>query len=182
MKENFRLVTGVTHQMHQMIQNLFPQGGTLALDATLGNGHDAEFLAGLFQAVIAIDVQQSCIDHYKNPPNVRKYCMDHAEIERFHETPDIIVYNLGYLPGADKRITTTADSTIQSLKSALRMIRPGGFVFAALYYGHDGGGEARAVLDFAARIPAAGYGVMHQVFLNRGNHPPSLLIVERKKE
>ena len=167
--------------MHQLIRTLFPQGGELAIDATLGNGHDADFLAGLFGEVIAIDLQQSCIDEYQSPPNVRKYCMNHSKIEGFNAKPDIIVYNLGYLPGADKSITTQAGTTIESLRQALEMIRPGGIILVALYYGHDGGKEAEAVLDFLAGIPTDCFGVMHHVFLNRGNTPPSLVMIERKR-
>lgn len=182
MRTDYSYCTGVTDLMHGLILQLFPQGGDLAIDATLGNGHDTDFLAQYFKEVIAVDIQPSCIDRYEAAPNVRKYCMNHSKIERFHANPVLIVYNLGYLPGADKEIRTNAESTLESLRSALEMIRPGGFLMIALYYAHDGGAEAHAVLDYAAELSSQRFGVIHQTFLNRGNYPPSLLIVERKKE
>ncbi|UUM13013.1 class I SAM-dependent methyltransferase [Proteiniclasticum sp. QWL-01] len=178
----FSLVTGVSDLSHRIIRSLFPDGGKLAMDCTLGNGHDADFLADWFEEVIAMDILPHAVENYPAKSNVMKYCMDHAAIESFHANPDLIVYNLGYLPGGDKQTTTTADRTIPSLQAALHILRPGGFISIALYTGHDGGEEARAVLDFVQALPERDYGVIHYNFINRSNQPPSLLTVEKRKE
>lgn len=177
----FTYVTGVTDLSHQIIRRLFPQGGKLAIDATLGNGHDTDFLATLFATVYAIDVSPEAVENYQNPKNVMKACMDHAAIESFHAQPELIVYNLGYLPGSDKSLTTVAESTLISLEAGLKMLCPGGFISIALYTGHDNGHEARAILSFVEALSTKHFGVMHHTFINRGNHPPSLLIIEKKR-
>ena len=178
---NFSYVTGVTDLSHQLIRRLFPKGGQVAIDATLGNGHDTDFLASLFDTVYALDISPEAVDNYQNPENVVKVCMDHAAIESFHAHPELIVYNLGYLPGSDKSLTTRAETTITSLKGALNMLQPGGFISIALYTGHDAGSEAQAVLSFIKKLSSKHFGVMHHTFINRGNHPPSLLIIEKKR-
>lgn len=178
----YRHVTGVTDLAHAIIRCLFPTGGRLAMDCTLGRGRDADFLAGLFETVIAMDVQPSAVEAYAAPANVMKYCMDHAAIESFHAQADLILYNLGYLPGGDHRIATRPDSTLASLQGALSSLIPGGFCLIALYYGHDGGDEARQVLAFTKRLPSSEFAVLHHSFINRGNAPPSLLVIERKRE
>lgn len=177
----FSYVTGVTDLSHRIIQRLFPLGGTLAMDATLGNGHDTDFLATLFKNVYAMDISCEAVDRYEAPANVLKFCMNHAAIESFPAHPDLIVYNLGYLPGSDKTTTTCPSTTLASLDAAVKILKAGGFISVALYTGHDGGREAEAVLQFAADLPSANYGVIHHGFINRGNHPPSLLIIEKKR-
>lgn len=61
MNRQFRHVTGITDLSHRIIQGFFPEGGSLAMDCTLGNGHDTNILAERFAAVIAMDIQESCI-------------------------------------------------------------------------------------------------------------------------
>lgn len=177
----FLYVTGVTDLSHQLIKRLFPNGGQVAIDATLGNGHDTDFLATLFDTVYALDISSEAVDNYHEPKNVVKVCMDHAAIESFHAHPELIMYNLGYLPGSDKSLTTRAETTIASIKGGLKMLQPGGFISIALYTGHDAGCEARAILSFIKTLSTKHFGVIHHTFINRGNHPPSLLIIEKKR-
>ena len=51
----------------------------------------------------------------------------------------MIVYNLGYLPGGDKSITTEVKSTLASVKRALTWIRDGGVISISCYIGHKQG-------------------------------------------
>jgi hypothetical protein len=52
-----------------------------------------------------------------------------------------IAYNLGYLPGSNKQVITTPSSTLTSLKSAHKLIGPGGVLSVTAYRGHQGGVE-----------------------------------------
>ena len=181
MRGGFRHVTGITDLSHRIIGQLFPEGGSLAMDLTLGNGHDADFLSGMFDRVIAVDIQKSCIDSYYAPQNVQKICMDHAEVESLNEGPSLIVYNLGYRPGGAKTVRTSSESTLVSLQQATRIIEPGGVILIGIYWKHDGGQEAKNVLDYCSSLPKEEFGVLDHTFINRGNQPPSLIIVERKR-
>ena len=45
------------------------------------------------------------------------------------------MFNFGWLPGADHRVFSTADSSIPALEAALTALRPGGVLSAILYSG-----------------------------------------------
>src|SRR5690606_25537032 len=67
--------------------------------------------------------------------------------------PADIRYNLGYLPGGDKTITTLADHTVDSLQCAVKLIKPGGIVSILCYPGHtEGKTETERVRSFATEL------------------------------
>lgn len=45
-------------------------------------------------------------------------------------------YNLGWLPGGDKSITTKLEDTLQSIEAAKRLVKHGGMISVMLYRGH----------------------------------------------
>lgn len=64
-----------------------------------------------------------------------------------------IMFNLGYLPGADQTVITKPESTLTALNSAIRLLRRGGIVTVILYPGHTGGEtETRAVEQWASSL------------------------------
>ncbi len=50
-------------------------------------------------------------------------------------TVDAVMFNFGWLPGADHGVFSTAGSSIPALEAALQAVRPGGVVSAILYSG-----------------------------------------------
>jgi hypothetical protein len=56
------------------------------------------------------------------------------------------MYNLGYLPGGDKSIVTTPQSTLRSIFSALPLIQAGGVITVLCYRGHVGGNDETTLL------------------------------------
>ncbi|MFB0917656.1 MAG: class I SAM-dependent methyltransferase [Clostridiaceae bacterium] len=174
-----KYVSGVNELLRFIVIGLFPEGGDTAMDMTLGNGHDTDFLSGIFKNVVALEIQKEAVDKYIPPENVRVYNMDHGEAGVLDVKPDLVVYNLGYLPGGEKTITTKAETTIKSLDAVLKMMNSGGFVVITLYYSHDNGLEAGKVLEYVRNLPLM-FGVMHHQFINRGNEPPSLIVIEKR--
>ena len=61
------------------------------------------------------------------------------------------MFNLGYLPGGDKRITTRAATTVRALADAARLVTPGGLLTALVYRGHPGGPQEAAAVEAASR-------------------------------
>ena len=59
-------------------------------------------------------------------------------------TPKLIVYNLGYLPGSDKLLTTKTSSTLLSVEKALSLIAPNGAISITCYPGHEEGKKEEA--------------------------------------
>ena len=117
---------------------------------TCGNGYDTEFLAGISEKVIAVDIQIDALE------NTQNRCAMHQNIDYKHMSHDLLtlsepvdglIYNLGYLPGSDKSIITRANSTVESLKNCLPMVTK--FIAISCYRKHDGGNEEyHAVKDY----------------------------------
>lgn len=51
----------------------------------------------------------------------------------------LVAFNLGYLPGGNKAITTKSETTLQALEAASRILKPGGLISLVVYVGHPGG-------------------------------------------
>ena len=55
------------------------------------------------------------------------------------------MFNLGYLPWADKTVTTRRETTLEAVDKALALLRVGGVLVVVVYPGHQEGrleGEA----------------------------------------
>jgi SAM-dependent methyltransferase len=124
------------------------------IDATCGNGKDTSKLAELVPqgGVIALDIQEIALnrakERLKGVSQVHFYLQSHENFpEIARQNPiRLIVYNLGYLPGGDKSITTKTSSTLQSLKNALLLLAPKGMICITLYPGHPEGVKEQEVI------------------------------------
>ena len=156
----------LTQLAHNVIRRLVQPGDTV-IDATAGNGNDTQMLATLVGAAgrtIAIDIQQSAIDSTSN--RLAKAGLtadlrlgDHACELKMLQTSGLcvkaVMFNLGYLPGSDKQITTLSTSTRSAIQSACEMLLPGGAITIIAYRGHAGGlEEATTVEQWLAELPA----------------------------
>lgn len=63
-------------------------------------------------------------------------CSNHAFCARLCITR-YTRYNLGWLPGGDKSITTKLEDTLESIEAAKRLVRHGGMISVMLYTGHS---------------------------------------------
>lgn len=157
----------LTRKVHQLLEEAL-RSGDLAIDATAGNGHDTLKMASLVGStgeVVAIDVQEAAIASTRSrleadglADRVRLVPADHATfLGKPNFPPDrragAIVFNLGYLPGSDKEITTQAETTTEALSAALPLLRPFGILLVTAYRGHPGGlAEAGAVESWARSL------------------------------
>ncbi|MDW0110306.1 tRNA (mnm(5)s(2)U34)-methyltransferase [Sporosarcina aquimarina] len=164
--------------------------GDIVVDATMGNGNDTFFLAqavGSSGKVYAFDIQQQALDATKERlgklySRTELILDSHARIKQY--VPDGIsaaVFNLGFLPNQnDHAVITKPDTTVQALKAALQLLKPGGVITVAVYDGHPGGPEERdAVLEFVQQLNAKLFQVVRYEVVNQQNHPPFLLIIEK---
>lgn len=179
----FRYVSDVNELSHYIIKN-FSCNFNIAVDATLGNGYDTDFLSNNFLKVYSFDIQQCAIKTYENK-NINNVILINDSHENFikyiNEKVNCIMYNLGFLPGGDKNITTKYESTLMSLESSLNIIDKGGLITIALYRGHEEGKkEENAVINFVQNLPKEKYGVMLHSFINRNNSAPFLIVIEKK--
>ena len=135
--------------------------GDLAVDATAGNGHDTLYLAQRTSpggSVYTFDVQHRALDATAGKlyaAGLRdSVCLCRTGHQNLLQRVPrdwrgqvaAITFNLGYLPGGDKQITTAAASTLAALQQSLQLLRNGGVLSVLAYRGHPGGAqEADAV-------------------------------------
>ena len=158
----------------------------IVVDATMGNGHDTLFLAKLAKQVYAFDIQEQALE--KTSQRLQEAGLTNAElILQGHETVDQFVkevkaaiFNLGYLPSADKSIITQPQTTLDALDKLCHMLVKGGRIAIMIYYGHEGGDiERDAVMDFVSNLPQEEYTATIYRTLNQINNPPFLVMIEK---
>ncbi|MEC7838837.1 MAG: class I SAM-dependent methyltransferase [Chlamydiota bacterium] len=170
--------------------------GDIAVDATCGNGHDTLFLAEWCLsessgAVYSIDIQSSAIEEAKRnteqniAEGIKKrihylqQCHSSFPTEICSGSVKVVMYNLGYLPGGNKSLTTQVDTTIKSIRAALDLVTPGGIICVTCYPGHqEGENEEKAILKFVSELDPKQWSCCHHRWCNR-TKSPSLLLIQK---
>ena len=194
MSEN--LITKTTVWAMEIVGRYVNAGDTV-IDGTMGNGHDTLALAKLVGPegrVIAFDIQPMALENtkalleaegMKDHPGIRLILDSNANVKNYVEPGKAgiaaILFNLGYLPGGDKTVTTTKEETLRAVSDAVELVKPGGLVAAVLYSGHEQGAEEKqALLDWAKELPAKAFHVAYISMWNQKKCPPEILLITRK--
>ena len=155
-----------------------------AIDATCGNGYDTATLAELAGSVIAIDIQEVAISSAKQLAKSQSIKWLHQSHETFPAWIEpgsikLITYNLGYLPGGNKSLTTRVDSTLKSIQNGLPLLKQSGAMTLVCYPGHtEGEKEERELLDFFKTLDRKKYLVSYNAWPNRLKHPSLIKVVK----
>jgi len=168
-------------QAHCYWKNLLKQEDWV-IDATCGNGKDALKLAQLVPQghVYALDIQEAALQNAKR-------LIDHSNIsfllQSHTELPagifKLIVYNLGYLPGGNKNLTTMARTTLESLEKAAQLISIGGALSITCYPGHpEGAFEEQAVQNWVANLDSKKWLIAHHFWKKKS---PTLFFITKLK-
>lgn len=111
----------------------------------------------------AFDIQESAVANTKE----RLGEAYQARTTLFHKSHDKIakslppethgkvaaaVFNLGYLPGGDKSITTNGSSTIKAIEQLLSIMKDEGLIVLVVHHGHPEGKAENDVLDFCRNL------------------------------
>ncbi|MEJ8546005.1 class I SAM-dependent methyltransferase [Brevibacillus borstelensis] len=166
--------------------------GETVIDATMGNGNDTLFLArhvGETGKVIAYDIQPQAMEKTKERleregvlDRVDMRLASHEEMAQLTEQVGAIMFNLGYLPGGNKEITTQAASTIRAIEAGLSLLKPGGIMTVMVYWGHPAGSvEKETVQSYCSQLSQLEFLVLQYQYLNQQNQAPFLLAVERRE-
>lgn len=134
----------VVEKSHELIMKI--KNKKIAIDCTLGNGHDTLFLSAIFNEVYSLDIQPLALkrskERLKGTTNTHLYLLDHRNIDNLNlKKVDLILYNLGFLPGSDKKIITNYRSTIESLEKAFMILNENGSIIIACYIRQPNGKE-----------------------------------------
>ncbi|MEM7359428.1 MAG: class I SAM-dependent methyltransferase [Pseudomonadota bacterium] len=148
----------LTRLNHSLIRQHFakhPEALGMAVDATCGNGFDTLFLAELgFRKVVGFDIQTAAIDatrqrlHSAGHEEVPLYQQGHQELTTIiQQEVDCVMFNFGYLPGADKGITTLAESSVVAVQQATDLLSHAGVISLMCYPGHAAGAEEKQLIE-----------------------------------
>ena len=145
-------------KVHSLLsENL--DNSSVVIDATLGRGRDTLFLAKNISVkkIFAFDIQSQAIEESKklfvNANVIDKiflYNECHSKIDSFvKEKINAAIFNLGYLPSSDKKVTTNAKTTLESLQKCVELADEKFCFCVTCYRGHEGGEEEfKEVKDF----------------------------------
>lgn len=179
-------------EIAKVVMNMKVKNGSTTLDATMGNGNDTAFLAGLVGhegKVFSFDVQDLALRNTKKRleglgllERVELIKDSHENLDLYvEEVIDLAIFNLGYLPGGDHSIITKPSSTIIAIKKVLELLNKNGILLVVLYYGHSGGKEEKEkVEDLLRLLDQREFNVLKFDFINQKNNPPVLIGVEKK--
>ena len=149
-------------QKHFILTHL--KEGDIAVDFTMGNGHDTEFLSktvGENGHVYAFDVQKQAIEstaaHLKNsgcPDNCTLILDSHHNVKKYVDVPiKAGMFNLGYLPGSDKTVTTMRSTTLPAIEAAISLMDKDAIILVAVYPGHaEGEAEGKLVCEYLSGL------------------------------
>ncbi|WP_026825542.1 MULTISPECIES: class I SAM-dependent methyltransferase [Exiguobacterium] len=171
--------------------------GHVAIDMTAGNGHDTLFLAnavGETGHVYAFDIQTEAVASTR--ARIQEAGVD-ERVTVIHDSHDTVhtvvanetrpitaaVFNLGYLPGSDKSVTTQGNTTIAALSQLLEVMAIGGVIVIVIYHGHESGKVERDdVLRYVESLDQKQAGVLRYGFINQINHPPFIVAIEKRSK
>lgn len=184
----------ITDRVHEYIK-LVLNKGDLVIDCTMGNGFDTKFLydcVGNEGIVIAFDIQKEAIIATNlligNKENV---FLVHGSHEFFDEKlsivtensrkPKAILFNLGYLPGGIKNITTNSKSTIKAIQKSLELLDKEGLLSIVTYPGHpEGFDEDIQISCLLEQLSAFQFEVILTTQFNKSNKAPKHYLVYKK--
>ena len=182
------LLRGPVPLVHLLLRTLL-RPGSRVVDATCGNGKDTCLLAELVGSqghVWGLDIQSTALERTATRltdelrPQVTLLHGGHEHLPELVEAPlDAVIFNLGWLPGADRNITTTTATTLSALEGARHMLAPAGLLFIICYPGHpEGAAEAAAVVDWCSQLPADAYFVWRMAQSNVAAEAPFTLLIQ----
>ncbi len=167
--------------------------GARVVDATMGNGYDTLWLCELVGEtgrVYAFDIQQEAVDHTAErleKAGVREravlFCLGHERmLEVVHEPLDAVLFNLGWLPGAEHGVTTKTATTLKAVEAALALLKEEAVMTICIYPGHEEGtNELHSLLEWAAKLDDKRYDAMLKCYVNQPNDPPQMLAIRKKR-
>ena len=179
----------ITGWVHMQIKEYVTQA-ECCVDATVGKGNDTLFLCENCKPegkVIGFDIQKEALEEAKKileGRNVELILDGHEHMDRYlkTESADVVMFNLGYLPGGDHSLATKASTTKEAITKGLEILKVGGVMSVCIYSGGDSGFDERdAILPFLQQLDSKKYTVIASSFYNKPNNPPIPVLIRKDK-
>jgi len=176
----------LTDLAHQKILEIRSPVFNIAVDATLGNGHDACFLTQHAAMLYGFDIQARALKlTQQRLEGLEAACRhhlihdSHANIDHHIQDPiDVCMFNLGYLPSGDHAITTHSDSTVIALEKAYSLLASRGVLSVLSYPGHPEGKTETLAVQAWVQAHQTSLAYTHKNF----EHPQSPILFILQKE
>lgn len=154
----------------------------VAVDMTMGNGHDTAFLMTCCDEVYAFDIQEKALENTKKRIGDAKHVYlildGHENVDHYLTSFDIGIFNLGYLPLEDHVITTLLPTTKIAIEKAISMFKKA--LFIVVYPGHqEGYKESEWIDEYVSSLDTHMYNVSCYRMLNK-NKSPYVIEIERR--
>lgn len=140
------------------------KAGDTVADFTMGNGNDTLFLSkavGESGKVYAFDIQEQALISTEKllsengaPKNYELILASHHRAKEFIKTPiKAGMFNLGYLPGSDKKVTTMRTTTLPAIEAAIELMDRDAIILVAVYPGHaEGDAEGKMICEYLSGL------------------------------
>ncbi len=175
--------------VHRILRDVV-RPGSVVVDATMGNGWDTALmavLAGEGGTVYGFDIQPVALEVTKTrisgaAADVNLILAGHEEMSthippEHHGKVQAVTFNLGYLPGGHKDITTQAETTRRAIEQARAILAPGGVITIVCYRHAEGERELEVVRGLLASLPQHTLTCTETTFLNQAGNPPVVFVV-----
>ncbi len=186
-----RLTERVKEELREVIR-----AGEYCIDGTVGNGYDTVFLAecvGEGGKVMGFDVQGDAISNTKKRLEeaglLDRVILQELGHERMGEVvPEdwmgkvgCVMFNLGYLPGGNKGVITSEETSLRGIEEAVKLVRVGGMVSVMIYRGHEGGKEEyEAIVNWVEEGIGEAYDYLFEAATEEETCPVWLKIVKAR--
>lgn len=92
-----------------------------------------------------------------------------------------IMFNFGYLPGADKQVTTQMQSSLRAVKKSLQLIKSHGVISLVTYPGHEEGAYEDCEIErLLQQLPAKEFEVLKMQYVNRSERAPKQYLIYKR--
>lgn len=178
--------------LHKYFLSSHIKPGDTVADFTMGNGNDTLWLSkevGPEGKVYSFDIQEAALTNTRKrlvendaPENYKLILDSHSNLSK-HIGGKIKagVFNLGYLPGADKSKTTLRETTAIAVHDAIEKLDDDGVLLVAVYPGHDEGAlEGEMLYNNLSQYSRFVYCISKFQIINSPTSPYFFLIEKRQ--
>lgn len=161
----------------------------IVLDMTCGKGYDSKFILDNLnpKKLYAFDIQNLSKEKTletlgKFPENFTFILDTHKHLDKYvKESIDLAIFNLGFLPSSDKKITTNYKEVIEAIEKLFLILKIDGIILITFYPGHPQGKEESIYIEeYLKNLSQKQYSIMKYEFLNQKNNPPYVVKIIRK--
>lgn len=156
----------------------------IAIDFTMGNGHDTLTLSKVAKKVYSFDIQKTALIKTRkligDIDNVELILDGHENFDKYVQRFDVGVFNLGYLPQGNHEITTKAVTSLLAIDKAVKCLNEKGHLFIVVYVGHpEGKVESLKIDEYVSSLDHMIYNVALFKMMNKLNAPYVIEVEKR---